>query len=283
MLRYLSYLLIICLFVGCKTTDQASQKNDFATQAASYGFDYRTFQNGPLPIYGWVRLNDPSQPIHVYIEGDGFAYITKSRPSSDPTPTRPIALDLAKIDRYANVVYLGRPCHYASDHDFKTTCHKKYWTTHRFDQTVVNSFQAVLNDLGGDGYHLIGFSGGANIAGLLAASRTDVASIRTIAGNVDNDFFTSFHKVSDMPYSLNMADYADRLSSIPQYHFIAAEDKFVPIDIFKSYQSKLNDQSCVSYEVVSNTTHLDGWVVQWPTLLRRPFPCVNSSRIAHHE
>ena len=270
MLRYLSVLLIACVLFGCKTTDQSNQKDNFATQATSYGFEYRAFQNGPLPIYGWVRLNDPAQPLHVYIEGDGFAYITKSRPSSDPTPTRPIALDLAKADPHVNVVYLGRPCHYGSEVDFKTVCHKKYWTTHRFGQRVMDSFQTALNDLGVHDYHLIGFSGGANIAGLLAVSRTDVKSIRSVAGNVDNNFFTRYHKVSDMPYSHNMADYATQLSNIPQYHFIAEKDKFVPIDIFKSYQLKLNDQSCVGHETVPNTTHLDGWGTQWDDLFGRP-------------
>ena len=258
---------------SCKTTDQAAQKQSLLHSAPQYGFEYKKFATTPLPIYGWARIDSPEQSVHVYIEGDGFAYISKSRASSDPTPTKSVAMNLAKADTHDNVVYLARPCHFGTDNDFKTVCHKKYWTTHRYGQNVLQSFHAALNSIGSHKFDLIGHSGGANIAGLIAVSRNDIQSIRTVAGNVDNDFFTRHHNVSDMPYSLNMADYAAKLSNIPQYHFIAQTDKFVPKDIYQNYRSKLSSLNCTNTEIITGTKHLSGWASQWPQLIKKSPAC----------
>jgi predicted peptidase len=176
----------------------------------------------------------------------------------------------------SNIIYLGRPCHYATAHDLKSGCDRKYWTTHRFASDVIRAYDDILDDISQQypnmKYNLIGFSGGANIAGLLSAKRDDIASLRTVAGNVDNDFFTRHHKVSDMPYSLNMANYVENLSNIPQMHFTAQNDKFVPVNVYNNYQSRLPNTSCTQSETIKGTKHLDGWRERWNRLLRRtPF------------
>lgn len=229
-----------------------------------------------LPILALQKNTfDPAlKTISVYIEGDGYAYVSRTKPSDDPTPKNPVALDLAEADPDSNVIYLGRPCQYIS----APSCQKQYWTTHRFASDVVQDYQKILDQLqtryGNDlRFHLIGFSGGANIAGLLAASRDDIASLRTVAGNVDNDFFTGFHTVSPMPHSLNMADYPARLASIPQIHFIAADDRFVPVEIATSYRRKLPDDACMQMDVIPGTTHIKGWIERWPELKGRALNC----------
>lgn len=236
-------------------------------------YDFRNF-----PITSLAKMNNATDPfITVYIEGDGYAYVSKSRPSSDPTPKTPVALYLAQKDDSANVVYLGRPCQYAVQSDFKSRCNVRYWTTHRFAGDVVESYNDILDQLKQTNpsarFNLIGFSGGANIAGLLAAKRSDVQSLRTVAGNVDNDFFTAFHKVSDMPYSMNMADAAAALSTVPQVHFIAEDDKFVPADIYQTYRAKLPTVQCAQASIVKGTMHLEGWVDRWPELLSQAPVC----------
>ncbi len=236
--------------------------------------------NTSVPIhYKSIRTaNYTANKATIYIEGDGYAYISKSKPSSNPTPKTPVALMLSLTDKNSKAVYyVARPCQYIKDALFQERCSKKYWTTHRYSQEIMNSFHHTLNDIKSNTnikyFDLIGFSGGGNIAGLLAASRDDIASIRTVAGNVDNDFFTKFHKVSPMPYSLNMADYAEQLSSIPQIHFIAEDDKFVPHDIYNNYQQQLPAQACVHHQIVKGTTHLDGWADRWPALLQLTPSC----------
>lgn len=52
------------------------------------------------PISGAVNT------LTIHIEGDGLAWINSSTPSSDPTPTNPLALRLALLDT-APSVYLA--------------------------------------------------------------------------------------------------------------------------------------------------------------------------------
>lgn len=217
-----------------------------------------------------IKTSPSSRYATIYIEGDGFAYLSRGRPTNDPTPKTPVALKLAVQDPADSVYYFARPCQYINDN---TPCPQRYWTTHRYARKVVESFDSALNRIKGDhphikGFHLVGFSGGGNIAGLLAAQRDDIQSFRTVAGNLDNDFFTDFHEVSAMPYSLNMADEADILYTIPQVHFISENDKFVPPPIAQSYLRQLPSQQCVKTITVEDTTHLDGWAGQWQALLK---------------
>jgi pimeloyl-ACP methyl ester carboxylesterase len=171
------------------------------------------------------------------------------------------------------IVYLGRPCHYASEYDFESRCHKRYWTTHRYAEDVIAAYDTIFDQLKSKyniiGFNIIGFSGGGNIAGLLAARREDIRAITTIAGNVDNDFFTQYHRVSGMPSSLNMADYAQTLSVTPQIHYIAEDDRFVPPEIYQSYRAKLPHTNCTKAITVQGTTHLEGWDEQWTELRRQ--------------
>ena len=228
-------------------------------------------------LASWQKLTAPEGPIHLYIEGDALAWLSRSTPSKNPTPKEAVALELAANDPAPNVVYLARPCQY-TDFDLPhNNCHRDYWTGKRFSQEVLESYHSALNQLEKDykrGFHLIGYSGGANIAGLLAARREDILSLRTVAGNVDNDFFTRFHNVSDMPYSLNMADYAESLSALPQYHFIAENDAFVPPPVFESYAGKAGSSACIRAEIVKGTEHIKGWATRWRDLLKRTPACL---------
>jgi predicted alpha/beta hydrolase family esterase len=231
--------------------------------------------NTIIPIhYKTIKHADPQTNLAtIYIEGDGFAYITKSRPSNNPTPKTPVALMMASNDSQSDsIYYIARPCQYVQGDLFNQKCDKKYWTTHRYAPDIIKSFDQALNKIKADTnikyFDLVGFSGGANIAGLLSVQRNDIHSIRTVAGNVDNDYFTSFHNVSPMPYSLNMANYVSQLSQIPQIHFVSNNDEFVPFNINQSYTSKLPNQKCSQTIRVSKTTHLDGWFEQWPTLFK---------------
>jgi hypothetical protein len=233
----------------------------------------------PFILASWQRLADKDGPIHVYIEGDGLAWISRSTPSHDPTPKNPVALSLAAADPAANIVYIARPCHYTTAAVSGTRCHRDYWTNKRYAAEVIESYQTFLNQLKqrySGGFHLIGYSGGANIAGLLAEKRTDILSLRSVAGNLDNDFFTDFHKVSAMPLSLNMADHASRLATLPQYHFIAQDDDFVPPEVLESYTRKLGHSACIQATVVPGTEHQEGWTERWPALLKMTPSCKNS-------
>lgn len=260
------------LSAGCSSVPG---KLDKATKIAQTGpLSHKYIQASPFVLTSWQRLTAPNSPIHIYIEGDGLAWLSRSTPSNNPTPKNPIGLTLAAADPTPNIVYIARPCQYTPADITNNHCSRDYWMGKRFAKEVINSYHTALNQLSarhnGTQFHLVGYSGGANIAGLLAAERHDVLSLRTVAGNVDNDFFTSFHKVSPMPLSLNMADQAEtRLSTLPQYHFIGEKDKFVPFAIFKNYEQKLSSSSCLQSNIVNGTTHSQGWAERWISLLNK--------------
>lgn len=69
-------------------------------------------ENFLLRVY-YPEKTDFASTLTIYIEGDGLAWINRSSPSADPTPTDPIALKLALAQPEGNAVYLARPCQYA--------------------------------------------------------------------------------------------------------------------------------------------------------------------------
>ena len=274
-IKHLKISFFCCtLLAGCGTIhqplpDRMANADIIAKEGLLTPHVIRT---NPYTLQSYSRINDPALPIRIYIEGDGFAYVNRSRPSSDPTPIHPVGLYLAAADGGPNVAYLARPCQYGT----AAECKEDDWTTQRFSRAIIDTYHQALSRIKNDEkaeFELVGFSGGANIAGILAAERHDTVNLRTVAGNVDNDFFTEFHQVSAMPYSLNMTNYAGKLATMPQIHFIAEDDRFVPSDIYTSYERKLSFDACTDRQIVNKTTHLDGWRDQWAYLLQEIPTC----------
>lgn len=275
------HLIIIglaCFAAGC--TAAVSGRTDRAVEAAAVSQMQKVeFAAAPFILTGWQKITRPGEPVHLYIEGDGFAWMTRNRPSANPTPKTPTGLYLAGADNGANVIYLARPCQYTpleapgnqgcSDSD--------YWLSKRFSAEVVASYMSVLDTIaqqtGAKEFIITGYSGGANIAGLLAARRSDITRFRSVAGNLDNDYFTRLHDVSAMPYSLNVADHAAQLATLPQIHFIGAEDETVPAEIYQSYALKAGASPCLKQQIVRGASHSEGWREAWPSLLNTSFSC----------
>ncbi|MBL8637910.1 MAG: alpha/beta hydrolase [Alphaproteobacteria bacterium] len=235
------------------------------------------FVASPYVLTGWTKLTSPHTSVNVYIEGDGLAWLSKSEPSGNPTPKNPVALTLAAQDPSPNVVYLARPCQYTPFDRLGNHCQTLDWTSHRFSSATVDSYQQVLDqikeEVGSNGFNLIGYSGGGNIAGLLASRRQDILSLRTVAGNVDNNAFTKFHGVSSMPESLNMADVVEQIATIPQIHFVGEKDPIIPKSLAEGLKQKAPLQNCIQIQVVKDNTHMDGWEENWSRLLNIPFVC----------
>lgn len=264
---------------GCATTT-IDGRHDLAKEiAASAHLSPMVLQAPPFALSGFARIQSPGAPANVYIEGDGLAWLSKSQPSMNPTPTDPIALRLAAQDTAANVIYLARPCQYSGTTNGQQ-CQKSYWMGRRYAPEVLQSYNAALNSLktryNFSAYNLAGFSGGATVAALLAGQRNDVASLRSIAGNLDHQAHSRVHNVSILASSLNPPQYAAKLAAIPQYHFIGGDDKIVPIEIFRAYAAALPDQRCVQYKIVPNAEHDSGWTQSWPNLLALPVSCQNA-------
>lgn len=242
--------------------------------AVSSGMEKTIFQANGFSLTAYSRTTDKKQPINVYIEGDGMAWLSRHQLSSDPTPKIATGLKLALLDSAANVVYLARPCQF---NDFiQTPCDSSYWSDKRFTEEVIDAMNQELgsfvNQEQKQQVNLIGYSGGAAIAALLAARRHDTQSLRTIAGNLDHVYLNQHHRVNAMPESLNAIDVAYQIRNIPQLHFTGAKDKVVPSDIVLRFMNKQNNAGCsTAVQVVAG--HQDGWAEQWPQLLKMPVSC----------
>lgn len=160
----------------------------------------------------------PADQLTIYIEGDGLAWRSRTRPSDNPTPIDPLAFKLAIKHPKGNATYLARPCQF-SDHQEKS-CTQKYWTDARFSEEVINPTNHAIDQLKkrfqAKELILVGYSGGGAIAALITAKRDDVKHLITIAGNLDHRSWTDKHHLSPLTGSLNPAERINALKEVKQ-------------------------------------------------------------------
>jgi len=267
------FILLLLILAACSSGE--SIKNTF-NAAKLNGFAVKVIAVSPFILTSHERVSSSNSIANLYIEGDGRAWLSKRTPSLDPTPKNPMALKLAQLDDTENVIYLARPCQYSKAVD-GLACDQKYWTSHRFAPKVIEAMSMALDDMKKrhqtTGFNLIGFSGGGNVAALLAARRNDVVSLRTVAGNLDHELQSNIHDVSQIPYSLNAKNVAMNIKHIPQLHFIGGQDEIVPQQVYESYKRSSGDLDCIKSYVVDAASHAKGWESVWKSLLNKPVDC----------
>ena len=129
-------------------------------------FDYKVISTRDFDIVVWQKIRNPGGVYKFYIEGDGHAFNSRGQPTTDPTPQGTLVRELAFSDPSPNVIYVSRPCQYIRSR----ICRQRHWSTARFAPEVVNAEYAVIKQIAGThSVILIGFSGGAQIAGLVAS------------------------------------------------------------------------------------------------------------------
>lgn len=261
-------LAVLCALslLACAGTANRTRATELAIPA---GFAPVRLSAGPFTLHGFVK-SGPGSVLDVYIEGDGLAWATRTRPSSDPTPDDPVALRLAILDPSPKVLYLGRPCQYDPSGPPRD-CDVRYWTSHRYAPEVIAAMNAALDQAKAlttaTTLRLFGYSGGGAVAVLAAAGRSDVVLLATIAGNLDTEAWTRHHNVTPLSGSLNPA--AARLPrTLPQVHFVGENDRVMPAAVARSYLSKAGPDANIRIVTVPGMNHAD-WPGQWPSLLER--------------
>jgi len=264
-------LYVVLMVSACSTSLWQSDAELANTIAEPAHLNIKTHKAGKFVVHSRERYDKPGQDLSIYLEGDGLAWISRTEASRDPTPDNPIGLRLAAIDPAPNVVWMARPCQYTTPAE-NPSCSRYYWTIGRLAPEIVDAVDqaitAAKKTAKASKIHLIGYSGGGGLALLIAARRSDVASIRTLAGNIDHEAFTSFHQVTPMSQSLDPASVAKRINTIPQWHFFGAKDKVVPEQIGESYRKKIGTSKCIQIKVIPNISHNKGWEILWPSLLK---------------
>jgi hypothetical protein len=270
-IRLVYTLKLIVLLSACSSTFWTSDIQLANTISEPARLKSNTYKAGQFILHSRERYDKPGDDLSIYIEGDGLAWVSRTEPSRDPTPDNPIGLRLAAIDKANNVVWIARPCQYTNAVE-NPSCKQNYWTIGKLSPEIVASVDlaitAAKKSSKATKIHLIGYSGGGGLAILIAARRNDVATVKTVAGNIDHEAFTSFHRVTPMSQSMDPATVARRINTIPQWHFYGEDDKVVPKLIGESYKRKAGHDSCAQIQVIKGASHDRGWESNWPRLLQ---------------
>lgn len=263
---------------GCARSIPDLWKEEAANRiAVPANLHKRQVSADPFSITVFERVYAEGQQATIYIEGDGKSWMGGAKAPENPTPDYPVALHLASRDLGDNVIYVSRPCQFSGMVAAKTPCAPEYWAERRFSLEAMQSMNTVLDKLKSRydlrGFHLVGYSGGAAVATMLAAKRDDVLSLRTVAGNLDHVLLNTYHNLPQMPGSLNPRDFARDVAHIPQHHFLGAWDETVPPGVYESFRSAMGRSSCARMSMVDEVNHEDGWANRWQSLLAMPVDC----------
>jgi len=273
--------LIIAWLPGCsplKKITNEENKTVWEQQALTQHFQKSLIETDNFIFTSFQKIKTLNEPIIIYIEGDGRAWITRTKLSTDPTPINPLALKLAFLDPSTNVAYLARPCQFTPLH-LNKGCNPSVWSDLRFSESVIHSMNQAIDVIKMNAkakqIHLVGFSGGGAVAVLIAARRKDVASLRTVAGDLDPRRLSQYHKTTPLTGSLNPSTVIPKITQLPQVHFTGEKDKVVPPFISEEFVREVNKlgSNCAKSIIVKNANHHNGWEEEWRNLLNIPVNC----------
>lgn len=239
------------------SADQVAEQNGMRRlEVPGSGFRHRVYIRGELA--GAAR-------IHVYLEGDGLPWSSRTRISPDPTPLDPVALRLMARDP-TPAVYLGRPCYFGLARS--AGCSPWTWTQGRYGREVVASLagaaERVLPSDADRHLTLIGYSGGGALAVLLAGRLAGVDRLVTIGADLDIDAWADAHGYSRLEGSLDPATQPPLDARIAQLHLAGERDEVVPVGSLRAY---LVRNPRARLRVIPGFDHRCCWAEVWPELL----------------
>lgn len=218
-------------------------------------FRFQTVTAPPYVVASWYKIEKQGDVLRVYIEGDGTVLNADGTISANPTPTDTFLRSMASSDPNFNVAYLGRPCQYLQ----AGPCSEEDWTSGRYSSKIVDSMEETVYGLmkkaRTNKVVLIGYDGGAQIAGLIAVRfPQDSVEVITIGGILDPYAFTTRHGYEPLVNSMNLADYKKRYATLKQHHYVGGKDTLVPPSLVQEFVA--NDALIT---VVPKATHEKGF------------------------
>lgn len=261
-----SALVTILVLGGCASPGQRLDQ-----RAREAGLQIVPIDVGGFPGLIYMKRPPapvPDAPLTLYLESDGLPWVDGRRPSADPTTRQPVALELL-IRSPAPAAYVTRPCYHGLRPD---QCGVELWTGARYSSEVVDSMVASVREAqrlsGAKRVALVGYSGGGALAVLIAERLDNVASVVTIAANLDTDAWTRHHEYLPLSQSLNPA-LSDRSHPWPELHLRGTNDQVVPIPTTEKYFARYPRARRLTIE---GFDHACCWVRDWPRLSVTPAP-----------
>jgi pimeloyl-ACP methyl ester carboxylesterase len=255
-------MLLLLFLVGCgsptERVDALAERHGFAVGSIdAHGFRLRIYRHGRA---------SSGKPLHVYLEGDGRPWRTRTSISPDPTPQRPLALELMARDPNPSL-YLGRPCYFGQAQ--APGCSARLWTSARYSATTIAAMAAALRQIidkeNIQEIRLIGYSGGGVIAWHLAKRLPEVSHLVTIAANLDLGAWTRHHGYSPLSQSLDPAQNTPLPKRVRHWHLIGIRDTQVPPSLIGNPPGPAL-QGARIWRVDSD--HACCWVAAWQEVLR---------------
>ena len=205
--------------------------------AVGHGYTRLGLHGQGFDHVAYFKPGKPGPVLHVYVEHDGTPWSTPTTPSADPTPTRPIALELMAQDD-APALYLGRPCYFGLAR--VPPCEQIWWTHRRYSRRVVDSMDAALREfLAGhreyESLQFFGYSGGGVIATLMAADFPQTTRLVTVAAPLDVDSWTARHGYARLEGSLSPLDATVLPRTVAQLHLAGGADEVVPLSLIQPF------------------------------------------------
>ena len=262
----------VALFIagGCSTGSEGGQAwKNLADRGQGYDFRPVTFNVQPFLLSGLLKgQGSGARDLIVYLEGDGRGVVS-GRVTLDPTPSRAMGFELAKSDPAPAVLYLARIGQFQPSQTGQA--YQAYWANKRLAEEAVSAANQAIDEaksrVGAQYVHLIGYSGGGGLAVLLAERRSDVASMATVAGLLDTQWWVREKNFQPLVGSLNPAERVQSLANLPQVHFFGNEDTIIPPAMSAHFQTLAPFTRFKRVEVQTN--HWKEWPELWPLLLRQ--------------
>lgn len=264
-------LLLLLALTACASRLDPDERRALAARlVGDAGWQAMPLETSGMLLQAFVPKDaKPAAVLTVYIEGDGLAWISRDQPSRDPTPTDPLALRLALRQPSGTAAYLARPCQYL-DQAALAGCPSSWWRGERFSEAVVAATMQALDQLkarfAAQRLILVGYSGGGTVATLAAARRRDVDQLITIAGNLDHEAWTTYHRISPLKRSLNPAHQVAALGSVRQWHFVGGKDENITPALIGGFVERFPASKRPVVIIEPRFDHRCCWAEEWPRL-----------------
>jgi pimeloyl-ACP methyl ester carboxylesterase len=113
---------------------------------------------------------------------------------------------------------------------------------------------------------LVGYSGGATIAALMARDLPGLIGFISVAGNLDPDTWAQLHGYLPLAGSLNPSLQPALSTALPQWYLVGQRDTNVPAAATARYLERVPPGRVWSYP---RFDHACCWVSEWPAIYTR--------------